>query len=818
MARKNQGTLVDPEGEREAQRYQRPIASREYIVRLLRDHSEPMSYDEIAAYLELTEEDDLEALRRRLIAMVRDGQLLLNRREGYLPVDSTNLVRGRVIAHPDGFGFVVPDERGEDVYVNPREMRMLLHGDRVVVRVTGVDRRGRREGAVAEVLERANERVVGRVGVESGVTTLAPDNKRITQDILIPSENVGAAKEGEIAVAEIVRQPTRRRQPIGRIVEVLGDHMAPGMEIDVAINSHGIPANWPDAVETETSALGESVPEADKKKRADLRKLPLVTIDGEDSKDFDDAVYCERRWRGGWRLIVAIADVGAYVTPGTALDAEAQRRGTSVYFPNRVVPMLPEVLSNGLCSLNPGVDRLCLACEMRIDSAGRITRTQFREAIMRSHARLTYTEVAGILIDNDREARDRRSELVPHLEELHRLYQTLHRARTERGAIDFDSTETQILFDDAGRISSIEPYERNDAHRIIEECMIAANVATARFLNRHKLPALYRVHSGPEADRVEELKAFLAERGLELGGGSEPTAKDFSRVLAQSADRPDKYLIQTVLLRSMQRAVYQPDGTGHFGLALDHYAHFTSPIRRYPDLLVHRAIRHRLHRGKASNFEYSHEDMVRFGDHCSLTERRADEATRDVEAVLKCQYMEGHVGDEFDGLITGVTSFGVFVVLDGMYAEGLVHVTSLPRDYYQFDPVGHCLTGDRSGRVYRLGDALRVRVTRVDVEERKIDFDPVSEPPKSKKGASRSSSKRRGRRGGGERQSKASTDADEGEPSKNEASKKKASKKKQAANKKTTSKKTASKKTESRKKTAGKGAPRSRRKRTSGAE
>lgn len=756
MARRKQGAQSDPEAQREAQRYERPIASREYIVRVLRDNAEPMSYDEIAAYLELSGEDDLEALRRRLIAMVRDGQLLLNRREGYLPVDSTNLVRGRVIAHPDGFGFLVPDERGEDVYLNPREMRSLLHGDRVVARVTGVDRRGRREGAVADVLERANDRVVGRIGIESGVTTLAPDNKRITQDILIPGEHVGDARHGQIAVAEIIEQPTRRRQPIGRVVEVLGDHMASGMEIDIAINSHGIPATWPEAVEAETGALGDEVTDADKKKRTDFRSLPLVTIDGEDSKDFDDAVYCERRWSGGWRLLVAIADVSHYVTESSALDTEAERRGTSVYFPNRVVPMLPEKLSNGLCSLNPDVDRLCLVCDMRINEAGEIKRTQFREGLMRSHARLTYTEVANILIHGDADARARRSGVVPHLEELHRLYQALHRARTERGAIDFDSTETKIIFDDDGRIASIEPYERNDAHRLIEECMIAANVATARYLDRHKMPALYRVHSGPEADRLDDLKSFLSERGLELGGGDKPTAKDYSRVLAQAKDRPDKYLVETVLLRSMQRAVYQPDGAGHFGLALDHYAHFTSPIRRYPDLLVHRAIRHKLRRGKPGNYVYGHEDMVRFGDHCSLTERRADEATRDVEAVLKCQYMEAHVGDEFDGLITGVTSFGVFVVLDRMYAEGLVHVTSLPRDYYQFDPVGHCLTGERSGRVYRLGDALRVRVTRVDVEDRKIDFDPASEPAQGKdaskgagskkKSASRTQRKRSGKK------------------------------------------------------------------------
>ncbi len=727
MTTKKNNPPKDPAAEREAKRYGRPIPSRELILKELHRAAEPMDFDEIAAYLTLTDADDLEALRRRLNAMVRDGQLLLNRRHGYVPVDSNNLVRGRVIAHADGFGFLVPDEGGADVFLSPREMRQVLHGDRIVAQVTGIDRRGRREGSVAEILQRANTRVVGHVTIESGVVLLVPDNSRITQDILIPPEHAGEVASGQIAVAEIVEQPTPRRQPIGRIVEVLGERREVGMETDIAINSHGIPAEWPEPVEQETAQLPEVVPERDKKRRKDLRGLPLVTIDGEDSKDFDDAVYCERRGNE-WRLIVAIADVSAYVEPETALDEEAARRGTSVYFPGRVVPMLPEKLSNGLCSLNPDVDRLCLACDMRINEHGEIRRTRFHEAVMRSHGRLTYTEVAQILLDRSQRAREQRSELVPHLENLYGLYEVLHRARKRRGAIDFDTTETEIQFGDDGRIANIAPVERNDAHRLIEECMIAANVATARYLRRQRLPALYRVHNGPDADRIEELRSFLSERGLKLGGGDEPQPDHFSNVLRQARDRPDAYLIQTVLLRSMQRAVYQPECSGHFGLALDEYAHFTSPIRRYPDLLVHRAIRHRLQGGKPKSYHYEHEDMVRFGDHCSMTERRADEATRDVEGVLKCEYMEDRVGEVFDGLITGVTSFGLFVCLDETFAEGLAHVTTLPRDYYNFDPVGHCLTGERSGRVYRLGDPLQVRVTRVNVDDRKIDFEAVSEP------------------------------------------------------------------------------------------
>jgi len=718
---------ADPHAEREARKYSSPIASREFILMLLHEHAEPMPFDEIAGALGLEGEEQREALRRRLVAMVRDGQLLLNRREGYVPVDSQNLVRGRVIAHPDGFGFLVADMGGEDVFLGPREMRALLHGDRVVARVTGVDRRGRREGAVAEILERANQTVVGRIHAEAGVYTLVPDNSRIHQDILIPAEHIRESRHGQIAIAEIIEQPTPRRQPIGRIREVLGDRLQAGMEVDIAISSHGIPSEWPEAVAEAAAALGAEVREADKQDRKDLRELPLVTIDGEDARDFDDAVYCERR-EDHWRLIVAIADVSSYVAPDGPLDQEALRRATSVYFPGRVVPMLPEALSNGLCSLNPEVDRLCLACEMQIDDAGSIRRSRFHEAVMRSHARLTYTEVADVLVQRDEAVRERHATLVPHLERLHELYGTLHKARKARGAIDFDTVEAQIHFDADGRVETIEPVERNDAHRLIEECMIAANVAAARYLQKHRMPALFRVHPGPPADRLEDVRTFLAERGLTLGGGDKPSSADFARTLEEASTRLDAHLIQTVMLRSMERAVYQPDCSGHFGLALEQYAHFTSPIRRYPDLLVHRAIRHRLHGGTAEEYEHDHSDMERIGDHCSMAERRADEATRDVATVFKCEYMSEHVGSEFDGIITGVTSFGVFVELNGMYAEGLVHITSLSRDYYRFDPVRHCLVGERSGRIYRLGDALRVRVARVDLDERKIDFEPVSEP------------------------------------------------------------------------------------------
>jgi ribonuclease R len=742
MTKKQKNTRTDPQFEREAARYERPIPSRELILEVIHEADGPVPFEPLAERLGLSNPVDIEALTRRLRAMERDGQLVCNRRGAYVPVNQEDLVRGRVIGHPDGFGFLVPDEGGDDLFLSPRQMRSLLHGDRAVARVVGVDRRGRREGAVIEVLERNTEQVVGRLFSEGGIGFVTPDNKRITQDILIPPEAMAGAGPGQIVIAAIREQPTKRTRPIGEIVEVLGEHMAPGMEIDVAIRAHGLPFQWPDDVTEAADKLGARVSTAAKRNRLDLRDLPLVTIDGEDSKDFDDAVFCERLERGGWRLWVAIADVAHYVNPGDSLDREAQHRGTSVYFPGRVIPMLPEVLSNGLCSLNPKVDRLCLACEMQITSRGRIKAYGFHEAVMRSHARLTYTQVAGVLLDRDPGLHRELEALVPHLEELHALYKVLRAARDKRGAIDFETTETRIIFGEGKKIERIVPYERNDAHKIIEECMIAANVATAKYLKSHKIPALFRVHPGPKPEKVEELRQFLGELGLSLGGGEEPQPKDYTLLLDQVRDRPDAHLIQTVLLRSLKQALYSPDDVAHFGLAHDDYTHFTSPIRRYPDLLVHRAIRHLLRGGQAKDFDYTHEQMVALGEHCSMAERRADEASWDVEGWLKCEFMQDKVGEAYEGVITSVTSFGLFVELKDIYVEGLVHVTSLSNDFYRFDPIGHRMTGERTGRVYRMGDTLRVQVVRVNLDERKVDFVPAEEGPREER-------KGRRRRAGG---------------------------------------------------------------------
>jgi ribonuclease R len=722
VAKRKRGTSTraqDPHRAREAKKYSNPIPSREYILQVVEDKG-PLNYDAVASALSLTSEEDLEALRRRLKAMARDGQVVVNRRGAYCLVNKRDLIAGRVIGHADGFGFLKPDEGGEDLFLSAREMRGLFHNDRAVARVTGKDRRGRLEGAVVEILERNTQNVVGRLYCETGVGFVVPDNKRIAHDIIIPRDALGEAQQGQIVVAEITEQPTKRTQAIGRITEVLGEHMAPGMETDIAIRAFNVPVEWPAQVLAEIKVFGEQVPEAAKQGREDLRALPLVTIDGEDARDFDDAVYCERKPKG-WRLLVCIADVSAYVKPATALDEEAFLRGNSVYFPDRVIPMLPEVLSNGLCSLNPQVDRLCMTCELYINKEGKITRSRFFQAVMRSQARLTYDQVAAML-DDAADPSQRDASLLPHLRELHALYQVLSGARQARGAIDFDTTETKFRFDDQGKIAEVVPLVRNDAHRLIEECMLAANVAAARLFERKRLAALYRIHEGPKKEKLSDLREFLGELGLGLPGGDKPQAKDYGALMQHIRGRPDEHLIQTVMLRSLKQAVYSPANAGHFGLAFPAYAHFTSPIRRYPDLLAHRAIKHLLGGGKADEFEYSLSRLQGMGEHCSATERKADEATRDAEAWLKCEYMQDKLGETFNGTISGVSSFGFFAELDGIYVDGLVHITALDNDYYHFDPIGHRLTGERTGTVYRLGDRVRVQVAAVNLDERKIDF------------------------------------------------------------------------------------------------
>jgi ribonuclease R len=717
-------TKKDPYIQREAEKYEQPIASREHILQLLEHAGKPLRRAEIAEAFSITEEDQLEALRRRLRAMERDGQLLFNRVQQYCVVNNKDLIVGRVIGHADGFGFVKPDDGSDDLFLTPREMNPLLHNDRAMVRIVGIDKKGRREGAVVEILERNTHQIVGRLYKEDGFTYVVPDQKNIAQTVLILKGGAGKAKQGQIVVAEITEQPTKQRQPIGRIIEVLGDHLAPGMEIEMAIRSHELPHQWPDELLQEIEPLTAEVPESAKQDRTDLRKTPLVTIDGEDARDFDDAVFCQKTPKG-WKLLVAIADVSHYVRINTALDKEAQKRSTSVYFPEQVIPMLPEILSNGLCSLNPDVDRLCMVCELFIDQDGKVTKSRFFEAVMRSHARLTYTEVAKILVDGDAILIAKHKTLLPHLKQLYDLYKVMRVSREQRGAMDFDTQETRIIFGAERKIEKIVPTVRNDAHKLIEEFMITANMAAAKFLNTKKMPKLLRVHDGPSVEKLMNLKTFLGELGLTLGGGDKPTPLDYMFLIESVKDRADSHLIQTVLLRSMSQAVYSPELKGHFGLALDAYAHFTSPIRRYPDLLVHRAIRHCLQGNKPETFVYGFPDMITLGELCSANERRADDATRDVVSWLKCEYMMDKIGEEFPGIISAVTSFGFFVELAEIYVEGLVHISNLGQDYYHFDPTSHQLIGEHTGNKFRIGDRVMVKVARVSLDDKKIDFDLV---------------------------------------------------------------------------------------------
>jgi len=707
---------ADPFFERERLRYAEPLPSREYILQTLTEQGVPVSENGLERLLEISADEHV-TFSRRLSAMERDGEIMRNRRDAICVVAKLDLVRGRVQGHPDGFGFLIRDDGGPDMFLGPKEMHKVLHGDRVMARQSGVDRRGRPEGKIVEVLEHAHQRLVGRLYAEHGILFVVAEDKRISQDFLVPPAEARDAKPGQVVMVELIAQPTKHGQPVARVIEVLGNYADPGMEIEIALRKHDLPHDFPVDVERLSAAFPDGVTDADRRGRTDIRDLPLVTIDGETAKDFDDAVFCEALGRKGFRLVVAIADVSHYVLHGDALDREALGRGNSVYFPRRVIPMLPERLSNGLCSINPEVERLCMACDMQIDARGEIESYRFYPAVMRSHARLTYTLVAEMLADTGSEAAQRYRKLLPQLEDLYRLYKQLAKARQRRGAIDFETIETQMIFNEQGKIERIVPVKRNDAHRIIEECMLAANVCASDFLRENDHPMLYRIHEGPTPEKLTALRDFLKGFGYSLSGGDEPHAKDYAKLLAQIKDRPDAQLLQTVMLRSLRQAVYSPDNLGHFGLAYESYTHFTSPIRRYPDLLVHRAIKAVLARKR-----YEPGEWRELGVRCSMTERRADEATRDVEAWLKCYYMQDRVGESLDGSISGVTAFGAFIALDDVYVEGLLHVSDLGNDYFHFDAAKHQLVGERTNTRYRLGDRVRVKVARVDLETSKIDF------------------------------------------------------------------------------------------------
>ncbi|GAB1595785.1 ribonuclease R [Lysobacter claricitrinus] len=722
---------VDPHAQREASRYEKPIGSREMILQMLASADGPLPMDVIAERLGIDDDERRDALGFRLRAMLRDGQLLQNRKGEYLPAQQVDLIPGVVIANPDGFGFLKPDPgHGDDLFLPPFEMRRVMHGDRVLASVTGVDRRGRREGAIAEILERRLTRLIGRYETRAGVGFVIPDDRRIQQDILIPPDAKNDAQNGQLVVCEITEMPDGKHVPIGRILTVLGDRLTASLAVQAAIHGHDIPHEFPQPVLEEAAAIPIEVDAATAGGRVDLRKVPLVTIDGEDAKDFDDAVYAEPN-RDGFRLIVAIADVSHYVRPGTPLDDEAQKRATSVYFPGFVVPMLPETLSNGICSLKPKVDRLCFVCDMQVDRKGQVTSSKFYEAVMHSHARLTYTQVWNAIGDVDDAAREDAlgviGSLRPNIEHLHQLFGILVKARERRGAIEFESGEVRFVIGPKGEVVQAGMLQRNDAHKLIEECMIAANVEAAKFLIAADVPAPFRIHERPPQQKYEDLLEFLKEFGLSMPAWSKVQPKDFTNLLKKIRERPEAALLESVLLRSQALAVYAPENVGHFGLALEAYAHFTSPIRRYPDLLVHRAIKHALSGAKPEKFTYSPSAMAQLSLDCSARSRRADEAEREVDERYRAAWMEQHVGGEFDGTISGVTSFGLFIELDGSKVNGLVHVTQLPNDFYHFDPIRKTLTGERRGREYRLGDRVRIVVLKASVEDRRIDFRLVGE-------------------------------------------------------------------------------------------
>ncbi len=716
MKKKNNLRAQDPFLEREREQYEHPLPSREFILQVLAEQGAPVSDEELLQLLHIEAHEE-ELFARRLRAMERDGQILRNRKRAICVADKLDLVKGKVQGHSDGFGFLIPEDGSADMFLSEKEMHKVLHGDVVMVRQGGVDRRGRPEGKIVEVLERANNRVVGRLFEEHGIQFVVAENRRITQDILVAPGESGIAKAGQVVMLEILQQPSKHAQPIGRIVEVLGNYADPGMEIEIALRKHDLPHEFPKDAEKQARQISPVVAASDWAGREDIRNLPLVTIDGETARDFDDAVYCAPE-KGGYRLVVAIADVSHYVQTGDALDHEAILRGNSVYFPRRVIPMLPEELSNGLCSLNPHVDRLCMVCDMHVGNSGEIGKYRFYPSVMHSQARLTYTQVAKMLAEPDGEMAKSNASIVPHLQHLHELFQKLLKARAKRGAIDFETVETQMIFTDQGKIERIVPVVRNDAHKLIEECMLAANVCAAGYLHEHGHTVLYRIHQGPTPEKLEGLREFMKEFGLQLTGEDDPQAADYSKLLKRIKGRPDAGLLQMVMLRSLRQAKYEPVNIGHFGLGYEAYTHFTSPIRRYPDLLVHRAIKAVLH-GKQYKPAQKWSEL---GAHCSMTERRADDATRDVEAWLKCFYMRDHLGSVFTGTVSSVTGFGMFVSLDDLYIEGLVHISELGKDYFHFDATKHQLLGERTGQRYRLGDRVQVRVVKVDMENTKIDF------------------------------------------------------------------------------------------------
>lgn len=726
MSKKYSHKDKDPFLAREAEKYASPIPSREFILSVLNESKRPIKRQALCRQFDLVDSEAREAFRRRLKAMVRDGQLFKSP-QGYFPIIEEQIQQGKLVIGREGDGYALCDP--DKVYFPAFALRGCYEGDVVEVQITQVDSEGQKRGRILKLIEKTQPLVVGRFS-KNDFFEVVPFERKFNQNIIIPKEHKSGASQDDIVQVEILREEKYEHhvQPVGKVIEILGDFSTPGIEVQMAIRKFNLPHEWPKGVSNQVKQfnnaqfnLGEH--------REDITHLPLVTIDGEDAKDFDDAVYCEPRKQGGWCLYVAIADVSHYVQAQTPLDKEAQRRGNSTYFPGSVIPMLPEILSNELCSLKPNVPRYCVVCQMNITPEGEINRTRFYRGLMRSHARLTYTEVAAFF-KGEKTAIEKIGSLNQPITALYDLYLVLNAKRVLRGAIDFDTIETRILFDSQNKIKSIIPTERNVAHKIIEECMLAANVSAAKFLQRHKQKTLFRIHDRPPQDKLKALREFLAELGLSLSGKDKPTSKDFADLVSMIKQRNDRHMIETVMLRSLSQAQYAPKNIGHFGLAYPSYVHFTSPIRRYPDLIVHRGIVDILLEKKGKDSSLKSFDFEKLGLACSETERRSDDASRDAQLALKCHFMQDKVGETYQGIISGVASFGIFVELQGIFIEGLVHVTSLGQEYFHYDATHHRMIGDRSRTVYRIGDRLEVQVVRVDIETKKIDLELLTSPGK----------------------------------------------------------------------------------------
>jgi ribonuclease R len=712
----------DPFAKREAKKYQHPVPSREFIIDYLSQIKKPLTFKELIQAFYITEGFEKEALRRRLRAMLRDGQLTRTRAKQYNIVKESNLIFGQVIGHKDGFGFIAPEDGTSNIFLSAHQMRIVFDGDIVSARIIDVDRNNRREGQIVKVIERKLKEIVGRFFLENSMGFLKPSNIRISQDIIIAKRAQKGAKHGQMVTAKIVKPPTEHSYAIAHITNILGDYLSPGMEIEIAVRSYGLPYKWPKTVLDEIDQFKTTVSEKDRKNRKDLRALPFVTIDDESAKDFDDAIYCKKNENDGWTLYVAIADVSHYVKHNTALDQEAQNRGTSVYFPSKVIPMLPEILSNQLCSLKPNVDRLSMICEMVISAQGDISHYQFYQGVIKSHARLTYNNVAAMLLKNNKTLKSRYKTVLPHLKELLGLYYVLNQARIRRGALSFETAEFKIKFGQNQKISQIILTRPNEIHKLVEACMLCANECAAKFLLKQKIATLYRVHDSPKTDKLADLKTFLSDFDLVLGGGDLPTSADYAKLFDQIKTRPDAHIIQTVLLQSLSQAFYTPLKDIHFGLALDCYTHFTSPIRRYPDLLVHRAVHSVIEKKK---MVLNRSELKMLGKHCSITERRADEATHEALSFLKCEYMLSKIGKSYTGIVSHVTGFGLFVELQDLFIEGLVHVNTLKDDYYIFEPIRHRLVGKHTDKIYRIGDVLKVKVIDVDLDNKEINLESI---------------------------------------------------------------------------------------------